>query len=121
SSSGQKRSGCSREKNRNASRSGKPRRCMKRQTLVDSMNSRDGSQSIRHQCSLDGAGFARIGGRRWVVKFRGLSVIMEKPVESRRAPGRAVTQRLIICALLICAFAAAADPPIAPVTVCEVL
>src|SRR5438045_7399511 len=36
-------------------------------------------------------------------------------------PGRAVLRRLICCALLLTAFASAADPPIAPVTVCEIL
>src|ERR1043165_4851205 len=40
----QKRSGSSREKRRKASRSSKPNSCMKRQTLVRSMNSQEGSQ-----------------------------------------------------------------------------
>ena len=42
-------------------------------------------------------------------------------MESLRNPGRTVPQRLICCALLLAAFAAAADAPIAPITVCEVL
>ena len=42
-------------------------------------------------------------------------------MESLKNPGRTVPKRLICCGLLLAAFAAAADPPIAPVTVCEVL
>jgi hypothetical protein len=42
-------------------------------------------------------------------------------VESLRAPG-AASRRLISLSLLLCAFAAASDPPpLAPVTVCEIL
>ena len=43
-------------------------------------------------------------------------------MESLRVPGRAVPRHLVGCALLICAFACAADPPpIVPLTVCEIV
>jgi hypothetical protein len=42
-------------------------------------------------------------------------------VESLKDLRITVPKRLICCALLLAAFAAAADPPIAPVTVCEIL
>jgi hypothetical protein len=42
-------------------------------------------------------------------------------VESLKVPGKILPTRLICCALLLSAFAAAADPPIVPVTVCEIL
>ena len=49
--SSQKRSGSWRENSRNASRSANPSRCMKRHTLVPSMNARDGSQIMHYQSS----------------------------------------------------------------------
>ena len=61
------------------------------------------------------------------MKFRRFSVIIEKPVESFRAPGSSgPLKRLTCCALAVCApvvwtFAVRAESPIAPVTVCEVL
>ena len=42
-------------------------------------------------------------------------------MESLKDPSRTVLKRLICCALWLAAFASAADPPIAPVTVCEIL
>ena len=42
-------------------------------------------------------------------------------MESLKYSARTVLKRLICCGLLLSAFAVAADPPIAPVTVCEVL
>lgn len=43
-------------------------------------------------------------------------------MESFRVPGRIVPKHSIGCALLLCAFARAADPPpIVPLTVCEVV
>jgi len=43
-------------------------------------------------------------------------------VESLRVPGRVIPKHSIGCALLLCAFARAADPPpIVPLTVCEVV
>jgi hypothetical protein len=48
---------------------------------------------------------------------------MKKPVESLKVPGSRICKRLLMCALMLSAFAGASDPPpaIAPVTVCEIL
>src|SRR5215475_10967634 len=42
-------------------------------------------------------------------------------VESPKAPGKAVLQRWVWCGILSVALAAAADAPVVPMTVCEVL
>src|SRR5258707_1229949 len=65
----QKRSASSREKCKKASRSSKPNRCMKRQTLVVSMNSRDGSQIMPSFQQFREQARIRLDGERNVEHF----------------------------------------------------